>query len=169
MTASNASLDHYRVLDLSYPGSASDIPSPSDIKLAYRRALLRHHPDKHGNQGSNTTYSPVYTLDQIFHAYQTLMNPRARVEYDQSIKSSHVAASLRGTAVHPGLETSDLDDLTFDPDHSAWSKNCRCGNQKGFLVVEKDLEENAEYGELITGCVGCSLWLRVTFAMINEG
>lgn len=96
------------------------------------------------------------------------MNPRSRFEYDQSIKSSHVAGSLSGTAAHPGLETSDLDDLTFDPDDLTWSKNCRCGNEKGFLVFEKDLAENAEYGELITGCVGCSLWLKVTFSMIDD-
>lgn len=160
-------LDHYQILDLPCPPYASNKPSQNDIKIAYRRALLRHHPDKHEKQYSKTNQKPTYTLDQIFLAYKTLADPSARVEYDQSMKAGSVI-SLSGKDAHPGLETCDLDDLTFDPERSSWSKSCRCGNPKGFVLIEKDLEESVEYGEIITGCGGCSLWLRVTFSTVED-
>lgn len=169
MTEPKSQLDHYRILDLPYPSHASDKPCQNDIKVAYRRALLRHHPDKHEKLCSNINQKPAYTLDQIFLAYKTLVDPITRFEYDQSMKTINSVASLGGKDAHPGLETCDLDDLIFDPDHSAWSKGCRCGNPRGFVFNEKDLEENVENGEIITGCGGCSLWLRVTFATVEDG
>lgn len=162
-------LDHYRVLDLPDPAHASNKALQNDIKIAYRRALLRHHPDKNGTQSSHTNHKPTYTLDQIFLAYKTLVDPIARFEYDQSMKTLDSVGSPNGKEAHPGLETSDLDELAFDPDRSTWSKSCRCGNNTGFVINEKDLEENAEYGEIITGCGGCSLWLKVTFAIVEDG
>jgi diphthamide biosynthesis protein 4 len=164
MTESSVHLDHYQVLNLPSRSTASQ----NDIKLAYRRALLRHHPDKCGKQSSNTNTQPLYTLDQVFLAYRTLVNPTDRFEYDRKMKTSNSAGSHNGTEGHPGLETSDLDDLAYDSDRLTWSKSCRCGNQKGFVINEKDLEDNAEYGELLTGCGGCSLWLRVTFAVLED-
>lgn len=169
MTERNIRLDHYRVLDLPGPAHASNEDLQNDIKIAYRRALLRHHPDKNGKQSSNINHEPTYTLDQIFLAYRTLGDPIARSEYDQSMKTLGSAGSHNGKEARPGLETSDLDELTFDSDRSTWFKSCRCGNHTGFVISEKDLEENAEYGEIITGCGGCSLWLKVTFAMVEDG
>ena len=168
MTDRKIQLDHYRILDLPCPPHASDKPSQNDIKVAYRRALLRHHPDKHEKQCSDIYQKPTYTLDQIFLAYKTLVNPSARFEYDQSLKTTKSVVSISGKDAHPGLETCDLDDLAFDSERSLWSKSCRCGNPKGFEVTEKDLEERVEYGEIITGCGGCSLWLRVVFAAVEE-
>lgn len=169
MTEHKIQLNHYRVLDLPSPTHANDKPSQNDIKVAYRRALLRHHPDKHGKQCSNGDHKPTFTLDQIFLAYKTLVNPRARFDYDQSLKTTNPVVPSSGKDAHPGLETCDLDDLVFDSEHSIWSKSCRCGNFKGFEISEKDLEDNVEYGEIITGCRGCSLWLRVTFATVDDG
>lgn len=168
MTDSKSLQDHYRILDLPCTAHSSQEISQTDIRAAYRRALLRHHPDKHGKQRLTVNHKPIYTLDQISLAYQTLIDPTARFKYDQSIKSPGSVGSLSSVGVHPGLEISDLDDLAFDPDQSTWSKSCRCGNNKAFIINEKDLEENAEDGEIITECGGCSLWLRVTFAVAEE-
>ena len=169
MTECKTPLDHYHILDLPRPSHASKKPSQNDIKVAYRRALLRHHPDKHEKSSSNTNNKPTYTLDQVFLAYKTLVDPCARFKYDQSIKTIDSVVSLSSKDAHPGLETCDLDDLTFDSDCLVWSKSCRCGNPKGFVINEKDLEESEEHGEIITGCGGCSLWLRVTFATVEDG
>lgn len=49
-----------------------------------------------------------------------------------------------------------------------WFKPCRCGNERGFVFGEVDLEEAGDLGELIVGCQDCSLWLRVCFAMVEE-
>ena len=169
MTDHQIQLNHYRILDLPCSPHTGNKPSQTDIKAAYRRALLQHHPDKREKQSSNTYQKPTYTLDQIFLAYKTLVDPRARFDYDQSLKTTNSVVSTSGKDAHPGLETSDLDELAFDSEHSIWSKSCRCGNSRGFEISEKDLEESVEYGEIITGCKGCSLWLRVTFATVDDG
>jgi diphthamide biosynthesis protein 4 len=64
-----------------------------------------------------------------------------------------------------GLDTVDLDDLIFDEGKELWTRGCRCGDDAGFVVTEAELELNAEDGELIIGCRGCSLWLRVLFGV----
>lgn len=76
-----------------------------------------------------------------------------------------------------GLETVDLDDLDYD-ESGEWFRACRCGNARGFRVGEEDLDEalgeappgsgSGGMGEVVVGCVDCSLWLRVLFA-VAEG
>ncbi|KAK0748135.1 CSL zinc finger-domain-containing protein [Apiosordaria backusii] len=145
---------HYEILSLS-PSifSPSSGLSPEEIKQilkkSYRRALLSHHPDK----SSNSQSPPAkYTIDQITLAFTTLSTP----------------PSAR-------IETIDLDDLTHeeavdDEQEDSWHRPCRCGNPKGFLVRESDLEEAADSGieEVVVGCADCSLWLRVVFGVVVQ-
>lgn len=35
------------------------------------------------------------------------------------------------------------------------------------MFGEDDLEEAADYGEVMVGCLDCSLWLRVHFAVVD--
>jgi diphthamide biosynthesis protein 4 len=35
-------------------------------------------------------------------------------------------------------------------------------------VREEDLEDAGEEGEVVVGCRGCSLWLRVLFGVVEE-
>jgi hypothetical protein len=49
-----------------------------------------------------------------------------------------------------------------------WYRGCRCGDERGFMVTEMDLEKEAEHGEVVIGCRGCSLWMKILFAM-EEG
>ncbi|KAH8731438.1 diphthamide biosynthesis protein 4 [Phaeosphaeriaceae sp. PMI808] len=46
-----------------------------------------------------------------------------------------------------------------------WSRACRCGAGKGFKILEEELEDAEERGEkeVLVGCEGCSLWVRVGF------
>ena len=69
----------------------------------------------------------------------------------------------------PGLETVDLDDLTFDEAQAVWYRACRCGHERGFVITEGELDADAEIGEVVTGCRGCSLWLNVTFVATEDG
>lgn len=77
------------------------------------------------------------------------------------------------------MEVFDLDDMEIgsgsasgtgidDSNGGAWYHSCRCGEERGFLVLEEDLEREAERGEVVVGCRGCSLWARVVFA-VDEG
>ena len=170
-------VDHYRALGLSHRRADGPLTA-NDIKQAYRRALLRHHPDKtvetsaQGRIGSHPAPSSDFTVDQITAAFKTLSDPGARAEYDRHVK---LAAGVR----HPdnpaysvslsGLDVVDLDDLDYDETAGLWFRSCRCGQERAFIVTEDELDEDARYGELITGCRGCSLWLKVLFQAVDQG
>lgn len=159
--------DHYAILMLTHSKENRATPTEKEIKLAYRRALLSHHPDK-----SNLTQvsTPKHTIDQITIAYKTLVDPVARSEYNRllALKPSTAAASTLSQTSHPGLETVDLDELAYDDERGIWYRSCRCGKERGYAVSEEELESSIEHGEVLTGCQGCSLWLRVTFAVAED-
>ncbi|KAK2741239.1 hypothetical protein FQN57_005701 [Myotisia sp. PD_48] len=169
---------HYKILNLPHP------PSPlrkQDIKAAYHRALLTFHPDKTSAGGD---LSPsIHTVDQITTAYRVLSDPSAKREYDKLLvlsgfqTSQHPATNRdQGDLVfRTGLEIFDLDDMQMGTntsedqnDEDIWFRGCRCGDEKGFLVTEQDLEKEAEKGELVIGCRGCSLWAKVVFAIQED-
>ena len=178
---------HYEVLNL--PSlSSSPALTPSALKAAYRRALLLHHPDKKATIPSSerakhallvytTTAAPRYTIDQITLAYNTLSNPKLRAEYDRSLRlqaSQSLSSEPRGnsgsvTDVWAGLESIDLEDMQCDETQAEtiWWRGCRCGNDRGFVVREEDLEAVVQEigsekrgggnGEIVVGCLGCSV------------
>ncbi|KAL6716457.1 Diphthamide biosynthesis protein 4 [Lecanora helva] len=153
--------DHYEVLGLRSKNEALDEKA---VKAAYRRMLLLHHPDKSG-----PTSKPKPSIDQITIAYKTLIDPQARSEYDRSQALRRLAATARTQTHHSSCDGVDLDDLVYDETRSVWYRSCRCGRERAYVVTEEELEANTEYGEVITGCGGCSLWLRVTFAIAENG
>ncbi|GME28397.1 uncharacterized protein LTHEOB_11993 [Neofusicoccum parvum] len=177
--------------------SATQPHAPAAIKAAYRRALLTHHPDKSPaatparlppaqqktaaasqNDGAQTTTtSSSYTVDDITTAYKTLLDPAARAAHDRALR---LRGNNRGGGDADadadaeeewrlGLEAVDLDDLAFDEAAGGtWWRGCRCGEERGFVVDEEALERAGEVGEVLVGCVGCSLWIRVGFAVAEE-
>jgi diphthamide biosynthesis protein 4 len=164
--------------------SHSRIPvSLADIKLAYRKALLSHHPDKlrstklAAGQASLSNQTAPYSIDEITTAFKILSDPVTRREHDQSL-SSQVGANtflhssqdedIDITTFRSGLEVVDLDDLQYDDNKSIWYKSCRCGDTQGFIVSESELDSEAESGEIITGCRGCSLWVKVHFEVLDD-
>ena len=162
--------NHYVVLALpSHPSKTKDI-TDQDIRLAYRRALLLHHPDK-SRPSLTSPLTSQHTIDAITLAYKTLIDPRTRSEHDRSLltsSSSSAAPRVPSQPSHPGLETVDLGDMGYDEKAQMWYRGCRCGKDGAYVITEEELELNAEYGETITPCQGCSLWLRVTFAVTEE-
>ena len=157
------SVDHYRVLALPAPGTGDHRITQADVKSAYRRALLHYHPDKSHLKHD----TPAHSVDQVKLAFEVLSNSVSRLEYDQRLSNATLLAAPN-CGSHPNPETVDLDDLTFDEVQSRWSKGCRCGASKGFTLTQEDLESNIGRGAVIIGCQGCSLWLRVTFAAVEE-
>lgn len=189
--------DYYQILSLPFAGSSNSL-SKQQIKLAYHKALLKHHPDKaraitqdthipqngpsmstgnnfstRSNEGS--TQQRTYTIDEITTAYKTLSDPTLRAEYDRSLRLDRVKIAERektGDVFYTGLEVVDLEDLACDEgdgENLVWYRGCRCGDERGFLVSEKELEKEVEHGEIVVGCRGCSLWLKVLFAVEDEG
>lgn len=152
-------LNHYDVLSFPTDLLAHRI-SQKEIKAAYHRALLAHHPDK----ATAPSYSSAtkYTIDDVKTAYGVLSDPLSRSEHDRTLRLQAPSQSVP-TQNLAGLEIADLDDLQHDEAKGYWYRNCRCGQDRGFIVSESDLEREVEHGEITTGCVGCSLWLSVKF------
>lgn len=160
---------YYEILGL--PEAFHDGPNlpAQSLRTAYRRALLQNHPDK---SASNSLIFPrtTYSIDQITEAFSTLSNPKSQAKYDADLKLQRATAN-GGQAkqiFHTGIETVDLDDLEIDEAQSIWFRSCRCGDDRGFLIKETDLDEAASEGEISVGCRGCSLWLKVLFGVIVD-
>lgn len=170
--------DHYTILNLQFTESSSSF-SKQQLKLAYHQALLKHHPDKTQDQDNDKTPrhghpSPtnVYTIDEITTAYKTLSDPLQRAEYDRSLRLDRLKTVERektGAVFHTGLEVVDLEDLQEEEEEGSdglfWFRGCRCGDERGFMVTEEDLEREEEHGEVVVGCRGCSLYMKVLFAV----
>ncbi|OJJ79191.1 uncharacterized protein ASPGLDRAFT_94220, partial [Aspergillus glaucus CBS 516.65] len=173
--------DYYTILNLPFTSSAT--LTKQQLKLAYHRALLRHHPDKTNakedhlaqqtpDRDSDTQPTNAYTIDQITTAYKTLSSPSLRSEYDRALRLDRakiVEREKNGTVFHTGLEVVDLEDLVEDDSDNngegVWYRGCRCGDERGFMVTEGDLEREVEGGEVVVGCRGCSLYMKVLFAV----
>ena len=61
-------MDYYEILGI--PKTAS----PDEIKRAYRRLALKHHPDRGGDSGE---------FKKMSEAYQILSDPQRRAQYDR--------------------------------------------------------------------------------------
>ncbi|KAG5928532.1 hypothetical protein E4U53_002635 [Claviceps sorghi] len=174
MTAQNPT--HYTILGLSPAILDGQQHHPTLLKKAYRRALLRHHPDKNPSPYPESPRAPVdskpspdvYTVDQIATAFAVLSSPGQRAEYDAGLRQSQALARPAGPKFQTGVENVDLDDLSFDGETERWYRSCRCGNDRGYLFGEDDLVEVEDEGALLVGCQDCSLWLRVHFAVVND-
>ena len=161
-------VNYYHVLDLS--GSTSNVPAvgQAEIKQAYRHALLSNHPDK--SQAADLVHRGIarYTVDEVTKAYNTLIDPKRRLEHDRQILLEPRGTGNNHAQSHPGIDTLDLDDLDRDESSGAWYIACRCGNKEGFTVTENELESSFLLGEIIAECQSCSLHLRLTFAAADE-
>ncbi|BCS21066.1 diphthamide biosynthesis protein 4 [Aspergillus puulaauensis] len=186
--------DFYEILNLPFPGPSTAPFSKQQLKTAYHKALLKYHPDKApsasaiakeqittplpsaDNEPSRTGNKPI-TVDEITTAYKTLSDATLRAEYDRALRLDRSRLAGRekngGAVFHTGLEVVDLEDLAYDEDSDPeggdiWYRGCRCGDERGFLVSERDLEREAEHGEIVVGCRGCSLWMKVLFAVQDD-
>lgn len=154
--------------------SPNDDLTPDTVKQAYRQALLKYHPDKvqsavssRADDHDNKTAKP--TIDLIVAAYATLLDPDRRKTYDATLRSKS-----REETPSLGIETFDLEDFESVEEytHMTWKKTCRCGSPEAYILTEQDLERVDEeqfadmngLKEVLVGCRGCSLFIRVTFA-----
>ncbi|CRG90138.1 hypothetical protein PISL3812_07180 [Talaromyces islandicus] len=190
----------YQILNIPFSDTAP-ILSTQQIKNAYHKALLKHHPDKATNtrgtkpsplasSSSSTACDGAYTIDEITNAYKILADPELRAEYDRELRLQRKNQAAGGggggdglDVFHTGLEVVDLEELDCsdslpeptngsrgeeDSDMLYWFRGCRCGDEKGFIVTEDELEAEAQHGEIVVGCRGCSLWIKVLFAVAAE-
>lgn len=156
--------DLYTILGLPITHAQDTTLAPETLKIAYRKALLQHHPDrKSAQQPANT-----FTVDQIIEAYETLTNPATRLKYHEALSKQSSNSGLAKSTERSAVETFDLEDLEFQESAQGalWEKSCRCGST--YQVNEKQLEEAASDGEIVVGCRGCSLHIKITFDTVEE-
>jgi diphthamide biosynthesis protein 4 len=196
MTRPDDPVDFYEVLNLPFTGSSS-VPSKQQIKVAYHKALLKYHPDKAGSalasetpakasvsvvSTSDTPQTQIFTIDEITNAYKTLSDSVQRAEYDRALRLQRLRSGEKlksgADVFHTGLEVVDLEDLNYEEQLTTesegtgggtyWYRGCRCGDEKGFVVTEDELDREAQHGEIVIGCRGCSLWMKILFAVAEE-
>ncbi len=121
---------HYEVLGLSRDVLDDQKDAAALVRRAYRRALLRHHPDKavtraqthgqprHQAAGSDRDHmAAAFSVDRIAEAFGVLSDRKRRADYDASLRVGRGPATGAGPGhedFQTGLETVDLDDLEFD-------------------------------------------------------
>lgn len=187
------SKDYYHILQLPAPvwSSSKQQTSPAELRRAYKVALLAAHPDKASAASATARTKPAYTVDDVKEAYTTLATETTKTEYENwflhhrdSLASSKTADPHAHANTQPssdfilGLELLDLGDFevwepedgdtsadTNSPEQTTWTRACRCGAEKGFSILEEELEdaEARDEKEVLVGCLGCSLWVRVAF------
>lgn len=89
--------DYYAVLGVSRAASAEE------IKKAYRKLALAHHPDRAGKESEAR-------FKEINEAYQVLSDPKKRVNYDQ-FGTAEPAGGVGGYGTTAGGVEFDLNDL----------------------------------------------------------
>lgn len=164
---------YYQILQLPQNGKPID---SIELKLAYRRALLLHHPDKNYPSSPTTSNTAAkasdhgYSVDQITEAFKTLSSAIDKADYDRRLsRDTRRLNTVPQANHHPGVETYDLEELSYDEKMSTWSHRCRCGDERGYIVTESDLEKESENGEIYVGCKGCSLSSRILFDTASTG
>ncbi|CUS07068.1 unnamed protein product, partial [Tuber aestivum] len=153
---------HYEILSLS--PSLQNLTSDA-VRRAYHKALLHHHPDKSPSQKAQL--NPTFSIDQITTAFTVLSDPAQRREYDRELRSLSA-----GIAIGKVLQTYCEEEERGGK--GVWWRGCRCGEERGFVLTEKDLEggegKGEDGGEVVVGCLGCSLWVRVVYGVVlGEG
>ncbi|KAF6754217.1 hypothetical protein DFP72DRAFT_760141, partial [Ephemerocybe angulata] len=128
---------------LSIPQNAT----AAEVKAAYHRALLQHHPDKQSSAASNGT-SPISLIKL---AYETLLSPESRGTYDSTIMKKRKAHTTSG-GPRPAqiISLEDWVSTSRSEEEGPWRYPCRCS---GFYEISVDMMER---GVHLVGCNSCS-------------
>ena len=139
--------------------------SAPEIKLAYHRALLLHHPDKQHLNGlsagdANGTAQDV-DIGLIQQAYTTLSSSSLRQAYDANRASSAAASAGPRPAQVVSLEEFD-EEAQAGGNGSAWTYACRRGGK--YVIREPDMERDQH----LIGCSGCSEVVWVGYEVAED-
>lgn len=144
--------DYYDLLSLSSNASISE------VKTAYHRALLLHHPDKQHSREPLKQGRTRYDIDLLKRAFETLANSEERAKYD-------ALRSQRSIGPRPAQVVSLEDFTDLDDGLGTWLYRCRCSG--AYIITERDMES----GQHLVGCSSCSevVWIGYELVEGDEG
>lgn len=177
-----------RSLDGQDPASQAKI-----ARQAYRRALLKHHPDRQAqntdenaaatsdsSSASNKSSSQHFTVDQITEAYTVLSDAKKRREYTRTLRSqtkttvssgAYANTKRRRKSRASGTDILVLDDdMSWDGKRKLYYHACDgCGKARGFSLKEDEIDDDSEEDlELTLQCVGCEESLKVLVPALDD-
>ena len=116
---------HYRALGCSKEASYED------LKKAYRKLILQHHPDKMHLQDSTNTDEKFREIEE---AWSILRNPEKKRKYDAECRQADL--EFQSILIYARI-TPDEMTLETNSDPETLSYGCRCGSN--YLINKKDL------------------------------
>ncbi|KAK0433973.1 hypothetical protein EV421DRAFT_1909687 [Armillaria borealis] len=131
---SSRDADFYQVLSISRSASLPE------IKVAYHKMLLQHHPDKNVLRKDGQARVDVTVIKE---AYFILSDPVSRLQVIS-------------------LDDFDEEPSMNDSDYSAWKYKCRCGGV--YTITEKEMES----GHHSIACSSCSEVIWVGYELAGE-
>lgn len=161
-------VDFYQILSISRTATRSD------VKAAYHRALLLHHPDKASNRSSTRDSTSIAnrdlkrplekrsspSVDEIQKAYVTLSDPHLRAAFDVRLANG---TNLSEKGSQRPAEVVSLEEFTPIVEGSeTLSYPCRCG--ASYRITEEQLEADVH----LIGCQGCSEVVWVGYEAVEE-
>ena len=131
-----------------------------ELKKAYRKAVLRTHPDKWIETSASSSQGIVRGIEQqgsreaflkVQEAWKTLSDPKERYRYDEQLLREEEEVD----EVEADKEV-DLTDMQHESDGS-YGYSCRCGDT--FVLEESDKPEGGT--SVLINCCSCSLILCI--------
>ncbi|OQR92756.1 hypothetical protein ACHHYP_03229 [Achlya hypogyna] len=108
MTTSERKIDLYKILDVA-PHASMD-----EVKAAYRKLALLHHPDRKAPQGSIPSGASSTFFQDVNEAYDTLSNSETRTAYDlktYGMSTFSMSAPTAGAVKDDGYKRMTSEDV----------------------------------------------------------
>jgi len=128
-----ASNDYYRTLGVARNAS------PDELKSAYRKLAMKHHPDR--NPGNNDSEA---AFKEINEAYEVLSTPEKRQVYDQYGAEGLKAGAGGGRGGFGGFQNADLGDMFGDLFENLFTQGQGGGRGKPRTRRGADIKEDVE-------------------------
>eukprot|EP00892_Ulva_mutabilis_P007692 jgi/Ulvmu1/5295/UM022_0089.1 len=128
------------------------------IKAAYRRKLLRVHPDKMQLAATVSTDTAASELKMIQEAFSVLKDSQSRCIYDAQLRSAQQRVRFEGIPWMT-IQVSEMDLVEDARGQPLYEYECRCG---GVFELGMDSAHDLVQGDIQLSCLHCTSALKVT-------